>query len=237
MSLRHGLATALVLVIAFGVWLRRDLVAPSPGQESTRALTEQAGAERLRPLQARLAPPSFVSRDAGAWRITGEVVTESGAPVSGAVVGASDDTSRMATTDEQGRFALDGLRTDAVKVYAVARGHAPTTPQLVSAGSGSLRLVVQRPVQVRGSVAAPVPASYRIDLCSRERRDEGTGEPLCVARRLFDPATAEFTLDRLPAGSWELVVVAPDEGREARAHVTAAPGEAVTLAPLVLTSR
>jgi hypothetical protein len=201
-----------------------------PGAEAAEIgrLAQQGG----RPQEAAEAERQAVLKS----RIEGEVVTADGRPVPGAAVGVSHAGVDVTETDAQGRFTLAGVGSEPVSLYAVAPGLSPTLRRAVKPGA-RVRLVVQAPGSVRGIVkGAPAPPSFRVDVCDPERREADGDEPLCIARRLYDPAAPSFEVERLPPGRYEVVVVA--EGFvPARRGVEVAAGSAVELGTVELAVR
>lgn len=159
--------------------------------------------------------------------ISGRVVDDTGAPVAGARVGASDEGPALATTGEDGAFALHGLGDAPVNVFAIAAGFAPRHKPRVAAGSSGVLLTLERPASVSGHLDASLtrPRSLRVRVC---HHDERVGRELCVASRIYDPAEPSFSVGGLPSGKYQVLLEA-DDGRAARISVTLAPGQTLAL--------
>jgi hypothetical protein len=147
---------------------------------------------------------------AGDRAIAGRVVDENSAPVPDALVRAEPAKGQregihhaaFATTNDDGKFALNGLDAIAYRVVAQGDDHAPAIAENVAAGKRELVLVVDGRKAITGTVVntdeRPVPSYTLLAF----RRD-GVASDLIVARSIVDPA-GRF---RIPIGdgSYELV--------------------------------
>jgi hypothetical protein len=114
--------------------------------------------------------------------VQGTVVTRSGRPVAGAVVGVEEVEGLPTTSGKDGSFALKGLRTDRdYRLTARTPDLMLDTPVTARAGQTGVRLVVRdRPVY-RGRVVGPAGAplrSFTVDGRSFEAEDGRFAVPL-----------------------------------------------------------
>jgi hypothetical protein len=170
-----------------------------------------------------------VRLDAGRF-ISGRVLDSAGSPIAGAHVGSSDEGASLATTDADGRFELGGMASEPVSVFATATGYAPRQLRGVRPGAAGFDISLEAPASVSGSVRVGSAPSLSVSVC---HLDPYLKEEICVARRLLDPPQAEFRIDGLPSGGFDVVLEAPGYSEE-RVRVTLRPGATERIAPVTL---
>ena len=153
------------------------------GPLEVEALAEETGARNGLQLEAREGAVSQVRIFLPVVGVVrGTVVTRSGEPVAGALVGVEDAEGLPARTGEDGSFVLRGLRTGRdYRLTARTPELVLDTPVSARAGQSGIRLVVRdRPV-FRGRVVGPGGAplrSFSIDGRPFEAEDGRFAMPL-----------------------------------------------------------
>jgi hypothetical protein len=139
--------------------------------------------------------------------VVGRVLTVEGTPVAGARVGSSDDSGRLATSDQNGHFELGGLGDGPVHLFATLAGFATVHRRDITPGTGPVELVLARGARVHGAISLPAAANeVTVSVC---HHDSTFDRELCVARRVVRPPARTYELDELPAGDFQLVAEAP----------------------------
>lgn len=162
--------------------------------------------------------------------ISGRVLSDEGAPLPGAKVGTSDDGSSLAVTGDDGRFELGGLGAEPVNLFATAEGFAPRQIRAIRPGAAGFDVTMERPSAVNGRVSFGAATSFTVSVC---HRDAHFGREICIARQLVDPARADYRIDGLPSGSYDVVIEAPGHHAE-RARILLRSGETLTAPELSL---
>ncbi len=142
--------------------------------------------------------------------LSGVVLDAEGAPVRGATVSCPTGNRELAMTNAEGRFKLpasaEGCNATA------SNGDLASAPTKLSLGDGN-ELVLQGPGQISGIVrqedGSPL-AHYRIGVESFVGVD-GTRSSRFGKNTDVDDGNGAFTLEGLTAGSYVLVVTAPDK--------------------------
>jgi hypothetical protein len=164
----------------------------------------------------------------GRERLGGRVVDERGTGIGGAQVrvtqvapGPGSLPAIFATTDEDGRFALEGLDPGEVELAVSHDSFAPAT-QLARAGRTDLVLTLAAGGTLSGRVVdqagAPV-VSFTVLVAARK----GLRRPLVATRSVVD-AEGKFEIGHLAPGDYALTVAARGFAPAEEASATA-PGE------------
>jgi hypothetical protein len=168
--------------------------------------------------------------------LSGIVTTPDGAPLADASIlvaplepghppRKNESDGAVVATGLDGRFRIDGLRAARYAVWAVHPTYADGHAGDVAAGTQDLRLAVGEAAHLTGVVVDPQGApvtDYELMVAPAGPGDErdldattrrmNRDTPLVTVR---DPRGA-FSVDRLPAGRYELMVVSPGSGLVAR---------------------
>ncbi|MBF5042532.1 MULTISPECIES: carboxypeptidase regulatory-like domain-containing protein [Myxococcaceae] len=209
------------------------LEARHPDYEAGRAVVG-AVARAARVVELRLrprAPGADGGTEAREVALAGQVVDARGQPVGGALVTAhssarrfptryGDELGYQASTDEQGRFALEGVREGSYDLDAQAEGLAPGRLDDVAAGRADLRLVLAEGALLTGRVrdaasGAPLPSfSVAVSQAVGPLRREGVAE-----QTVLDPE-GRYRVAGVPSGELVVEVAAPGHApAEARVQV------------------
>lgn len=203
-----------------------------------------AGHARVRVRSVEVPPAEPLTIVLGpAASVTGTVTASDGRPVAGAVVrvspdpapGTSDHTSgssdtsagtsggpTVGGTDEDGRFAIDGLASGRVRVSASASGYAAAREVEVDLGSAEepraaeVEIVLERGAALAGQVASvagrPLPgAAVAARATAPDRRVDAVADDL-----------GRYRLEGLAPGDWLVVASHPGHRRRVE-RVTVGP--------------
>lgn len=139
-------------------------------------------------------------------RIAGRVLDESGAPVAGAVVTASNEERGAATTDAEGRFMIGGLADRPIYCLAFAPGYGTVLRRDVPPETSDLEIRLPRAVKIAGRLeVAPLPRQFTLRLMHLDEETRG----YYPKRTVMFGADGEFSLENLPPGTYKLEVEAP----------------------------
>lgn len=161
--------------------------------------------------------PAWAGGEPARAALTGRVVTEDRRPVPAALVEvrqtqgwAHDGTTvAQALTDADGRFRLVDLDRSPYQLSARAEGYTPALLTRVLPGGPDAQLVLSAGARLRGCVrdgetGAPVAPFTVLAYDTRNRLRSVPDQQASVA-----DASGCFTLDALPPGTVDLVVLAP----------------------------
>jgi hypothetical protein len=138
-------------------------------------------------------------------RISGRVLDESGAPVAGAIVTASNGEHGAATTDADGRFMIGGLSDQPIYCLASAPGYAATLRRDVPPGTSDLEIRLPRAGKISGRLdVAPLPRQFTLRLLHLDEETRG----YYPKRTVTFGDDGEFWLENLPPGTYKLEVEA-----------------------------
>jgi hypothetical protein len=138
-------------------------------------------------------------------RISGRVLDESGAPVAGAIVTASNGEHGAATTDADGRFMIGGLGDQPIYCLASAPGYAATLRRDVAPGTSDLEIRLPRAGKISGRLdVAPLPRQFTLRLLHLDEETRG----YYPKRTVMFGDDGEFSLENLPPGTYKLEVEA-----------------------------
>ena len=138
-------------------------------------------------------------------RISGRVLDESGAPVPGAVVTASNGERGAATTDDEGRFMIGGLTDQPIYCLASAPGYATALRRDVAPGTTDLEIRLFRAGKISGRLeGAPLPRQFTLRLLHLDEETRG----YYPKRTVMFGDDGEFSLENLPPGTYKLEVEA-----------------------------
>lgn len=139
-------------------------------------------------------------------RISGRVLDESGTPVAGALVTASNGEHGAATTDAEGRFMIGGLADRPIYCLASAPGYGTVLRRDVPPETSDLELRLPRAVKIAGRLeVAPFPREFTLRLLHLDEETRG----YYPKRTVMFGADGEFSLENLPPGTYKLEVEAP----------------------------
>jgi S1-C subfamily serine protease len=148
-------------------------------------------------------------------RIAGMVVGADGKPVPGAVVWTRPGRAgARVVTDDDGRFAVEGLVRERYLVHAEQPGFPPAEIDDVAAGTVDLRIQIAAGAVLAGKVVRASGATGPYTIWAQPAR--GAAAPALdrrlapVADRWVDAADGAFTLTDLPPGRYDLVALAVD---------------------------
>lgn len=216
-----------------------DAVLEARHPDFSRGLATLDGAAQVsHELTIRLGPPGEERASAS---LSGVVVDARGDGVEDALVtcrraggerGEEPGAGAQATSDAEGRFALEGLAPGPYMVTAVRAGSAPARIELVEAGASDLRLVLEQGATVTGMVrdaeTGDVLAGFSV--VALRRVGELGREPERTAT-VFD-GEGRYELDGLGPGDYDVVATARDFAPSAPGRVAVAdppPGEPIEL--------
>jgi hypothetical protein len=146
-------------------------------------------------------------------RLTGRVLSESGDPVPGATVVGSNGETVTCLSDEEGRFAMQGLGELPVHGFASAPGYGVAFVRGVAPGSADVEFRLPRTASVSGQIEArPLPERFNVQL-SRFDPDLAGYFPF-YARAFEGSAGQGFQVPEISPGRYRLEIQA--DGYEAQ---------------------
>lgn len=138
-------------------------------------------------------------------RISGRVLDESGAPVAGALVTASNGEYGAATTDSEGRFLIGGLADQPIYCLASAPGYGTVLRRDIAPGTDNLEILLPRGIRIAGRLeVSPLPRQFTLRLLHFDEETRG----YYPKRTLMFGEDGEFALENLPPGTYKLEVEA-----------------------------
>lgn len=138
-------------------------------------------------------------------RISGRVLDESGVPVAGALVTASNGEYGAATTDSEGRFLIGGLADQPIYCLASAPGYGTVLRRDVAPGTDDLEILLPRAIKIAGHLeVSPLPRQFTLRLLHLDEETRG----YYSKRTLIYGEDGEFALENLPPGTYKLEVEA-----------------------------
>lgn len=196
-----------------------------PGRVSIQA-THDDHPRTVRDLDLREGINGLDLRFSGGHAVRGRVVDETGKPVPAAGVRLAAPGrfwgGPEAVAGPDGRFELTGVEDGAYELHAAADGFArPSGRPVEVAGAPleGLEIALPRGATIRGTVAGIDPLEF--PKLSVSARGEGHfGESARIGRE------GTFRIDHVAPGSYEVVAVHGETGRQARDTVTIAAGAA-----------
>lgn len=140
------------------------------------------------------------------WSLRGYVHQEAGAPLQRANVFAINEVSCAATTDAEGRFAIDGLGPGPLKLTVWASGYAPRCLEGLSPSTREVDVTLVPGAVVDGSIDTANPP-MRFSVTLRKLTDPSllTRRPLT---RTFESRQGSFRFADLEAGTYVIEVSA-----------------------------
>jgi hypothetical protein len=144
--------------------------------------------------------------------VSGRVVEDSGAPIAGASVIASNENASLVKSDAEGRFTIYGLGDQPVNLSASARGYGTAFVRGIPPNAAGIEIRLPWGGSLAGRVAAdPIPETFAIILT---RYDEDFRKNLRVKTETFGRADGgRFVLRDVSPGPYWVEVEA--EGYEA----------------------
>jgi hypothetical protein len=138
--------------------------------------------------------------------LAGRVLTERGAPVSGAVIMASNEDVAMGRSDLEGSFALHGLGDTAAWASASAEGYGIVTVLGLTPDSTEIEFRLPRAASLLGDLeATPKPDRFIVRLL---RVDASLAAERPDCERLFTQASGRFFLSGITPGRYRVQVLA-----------------------------
>jgi hypothetical protein len=168
-------------------------------------------------------------------RLSGMVVNEQGDPVSGARIQVGREVTEWrtlsATTDEDGRFTVDGLDEAAYWVSANFPGYAGGLKEQVRPPREDVRVTVWRKGGIKGQVQSASGAPIKDFIVTIERfhpidgatREDGT-------KTRFTSSAGAFEMAERAPGRYDLVVGAAGHPEQRLPSVEVKPGGWATIA-------
>ncbi len=160
--------------------------------------------------------------------LSGRVVDESGAPVAGALVNATNEHTGMSNSDAEGRFAIYGLGDNPVNLFATKKGYGTLFARGLAAGSTNVELRLPKGAIIIGRVTGAKPGDFFSVLLYRYEEDLGR-ELLIRTVPVRNSADGSFMIDDVSPGHYWISIDAAGVTVPVRAEIVVHSGETVSV--------